>query len=291
MSGQNGCERVLEQLDWYLDKQPTGHSDQNLSEHLRSCSACAKELEVRKKMRERLKTAVESVATPPYLETRIRTRIQASQHSHSWAWQWVAVAAACAVCVGVVVAYQLGHLRLTAGSQESYISSVSTRVVTLMRVGLGDHIHCSVFRKFPKDPPKVEDLAAKLGPQYRGLIPIVRSKIPGDYRLMLAHQCSYHRRKFVHLSLKNGSQLISLVITRKGEGETFEAGDLLPALAQSGISFYNSGVQRFQIAAFESRDYVVYFISDLPQQKNTEMMLAVAPQVKDFLSRLETSGS
>jgi hypothetical protein len=27
-----------------------------------------------------------------------------------------------------------------------------------MRVGLGDHVHCSVFRKFPKDAPKVADL-------------------------------------------------------------------------------------------------------------------------------------
>ena len=31
------------------------------------------------------------------------------------------------------------------------------------------------------------------------------------------------------------------------------------------------------------RDYLVYFISDLPKQQNTQLMLALGPRVKDFL--------
>jgi hypothetical protein len=197
------------------------------------------------------------------------------------------VAAALAVCLGAGIAYQLGHLRITTRSQESYIASVSYRVATLMRVGLGDHIHCSVFRKFPKNPPKIEELTENIGPQYSGLIPIIRSHVPDDYRLMLAHQCRYHGRKFVHLSLMNDSHLLSMVIARKSEGESFDTEGLLPALTQSGIPFYQTGVQRFQITAFESRDFLVYFISDLSKQQNTEMMLSMAPAIRDFLKKLE----
>jgi hypothetical protein len=62
---------------------------------------------------------------------------------------------------------------------------------------------------------------------------------------------------------------------------------MLPALTESGIPMYQAGVQRFQISAFETRDRLVYFISDLSKEKNTEMMLALAPQVKAFLRKQE----
>ena len=146
-------------------------------------------------MNERLKNAVRSVEAPAYLETRIRANLHAVQTAPQrafWARPLAAVAAAAVICVTGGIAYELGHLRLTADSQESYIAKVTTQVGTLMRVGLGDHVHCAVFREFPKNPPKVEELEAKLGPEYAGLIPIVRSKTSGGYRLMMGHECQYH---------------------------------------------------------------------------------------------------
>jgi hypothetical protein len=233
----------------------------------------------------RLQEAVGSRPVPPFLEAQIRNRLRVRKAG--WLPRLVPVGTVAAVCVGLLIAYQLGHLRLTVGSQESYIASVSTQIATLMRVGLGDHIHCSVFRKYPKDPPTTEEFIQKMNPQYAGLIPIVRSEVPEEYRMMLAHECRYHGRRFVHLSLKNDSNMLSLVITRKGTGESFQTEDMLPGLVQSGIPMYQTGVQRFQMTAFETRDYLVYFISDLPKQQNTELMVALAPQVKEFLARLE----
>jgi hypothetical protein len=237
-------------------------------------------------LRARLKKAVFADATPPFLDARIRNIIRTVERKPSWAQRLMPLAAAVVICVATTIAYQLGHLRLTSASQESYIASVTNRVATLMRVGLADHIHCSVFRKFPKDAPKLEDLAAKLGPQYKTLVPVVRQHLPGDFRLMIAHECGYHGRKFTHLSLKSDSQLVSLVIARKKDGESFETEGLLPALTQSGIPFYRSGVQRFEIASFESANHIVYVVSDMGRQENMKFMLAVAPQVKDVLSKL-----
>lgn len=237
---------------------------------------------------ERLRHAVRSVEVPPFLEARIRNHIRTQKPSRWWVPRLLPVAVAAAVVVGLSIAYQLGHLRLTVRSQESYISSVSSQVATLMRVGLGDHIHCSVFRKYPTNPPTTEQFLAKINPQYSGLIPIVRSEVPDTYRMMLAHECKYHGRKFIHLSLMNDSNLLSLVITRKGEGESFKTEDMLPAFVQSGIPMYQSGTQRFQITAFETNQYLVYFISDLGKKQNTDLMLALAPRVKEFLARQET---
>jgi hypothetical protein len=231
----------------------------------------------------RLKSAMESVPVPPFLESRIRRNLRTVNAGRGWLPRLVPAGAAVAVLAAFGIAYQLGHLRLTVRSQESYIGSVSTHIATLMRVGLGDHIHCTVFRKYPKNAPSTEQFIEKMNPEYAGLIPIVRSQVPDTYRMMLAHQCSYHRRKFVHLSLMSDSNMLSLVITRKGDGESFRTEDMLPALVHSGIPMYQSSVQRFQMTAFETRDYLVYFISDLPKQQNTQLMLALGPQVKDFL--------
>ncbi len=232
---------------------------------------------------ERLKRAVHRVEVPPFLEARIRNHIRAVKPSRRWLPRLVTVTIAAATVFGLVMAYQLGHLRLTVRSQESYIGTVSTQIATLMRVGLGDFIHCSVFRKYPKNPPTTEEFIEKMTPHYAGLIPIVRSQVPDSYRMMLAHQCSYHRRKFVHLSLMSDTNMLSLVITRKADGESFSTEDMLPALVQAGIPMYQSSVQRFQMTAFETRDYLVYFISDLTKQQNTQLMLALGPKVKDFL--------
>ena len=245
--------------------------------------------QLQSKVNDRVKGAVGNVPVPPFLEARIRHSLRTEKPGRRWLPRLIPAAAALAAFAGFAVAYQLGHLRLTVNSQESYIGTVSTHIATLMRVGLGDHIHCSIFRKYPKNPPTTGQFIEKMNPQYAGLIPIVRSQVPDSYRLMLAHECSYHRRKFVHLSLMsksnvmNDSNMLSLVITRKGDGESFSKEDMLPELVHSGIPMYQSSVQRFQMTAFETRDYLVYFISDLPKQKNTELMLALGPKVKDFL--------
>jgi hypothetical protein len=239
------------------------------------------------RLREQLQRAVRSEQVPPYLEARIKAHINTTGRNAAWRQQFAAIAAALLIVAGGGVAYQLGHLRLTAASQASYIATVSNKVASIMRVGLGDHIHCAFFRKFPKNPPTMDQFVTKLGPNYAGLIPIVRKEVPQQYRLEIAHQCTWGGRKFVHLVLRNDDQLISLVLAHKQAGESFETEGLLPALAQADMPVYQSGVQNFQIATFESRDHLVYLISDLPKDQNMKQMLAMAPALKQYLAKLE----
>ena len=85
----------------------------------------------------------------------------------------------------------------------------------------------------------------------------------------------------------NGSNLLSLVMVRKEAGESFNVDKVLPSLSQAGLPMYQSGVQRFAITAFESRDHAVYFISDLPAGRNTELMMAMAPGLREYLAQRE----
>jgi len=287
-TGRQDCKMFMSQLDLYIDGRLPPDALLECETHLRECPACALELESRKKMRAQLKPAVQSVPTPPYLEAKVRASLREPQPARRW---WAPAAAAAAVTVlsvGAITGYHFGHFRLTPGSQESYIASVSGDIGTLMRVGLGDHVHCAVFRKYPQNPPSPEEMASAIGPDFAGVIPLVREHAPGDLRLVLAHRCTYHDRHFVHLILKNDSRLLSVIFTRKSEGPPVTAGDLAPAWTEGGLPTYQSSVQRFQIASFQSRDYLVYIISDTPAQQNLATMQAMAPSLSAYLRKLES---
>lgn len=240
------------------------------------------------KLRQQLQRAVRGAEVPPYLESRIRAHIRSSESPRplQFRYGWMAAAAALALTVFGGIAYQLGHLRLTASSQESYIASVSHHVASIMRVGLRDHLHCAYFRKYPNNPPRLENIEQKLSKPYRGMIPIVRKHVPADFQVMMTHQCSFHDRDFVHLVLKRGSQLLSVVLAVKQDGESFHTEQLIPALTNAGIPFYQAGAQRFQIAAFESDRHLIYIVSDLSPAENLRTMTAMGPELKDYLNKL-----
>jgi len=285
--GNQNCQHVLGLLDSYLDDELSNHIASQVAAHLKQCEVCSRELETRRAIRERLRGAVRSIPVSPNLHVAIQDSIQSARGpSRSFAYRKaLPIAAALLICLSAAVAYRLGYLRVTKRSQEAYLASISGPVADIMRVGLGDHVHCAVYRAFSKQHPTFEEMARDLG-QYKDLVPVVARLIPHDYRIETAHQCRYHSRRFVHLTMRKGSALVSLVISRRGDGESFERDQLVPALTESGICIYQGSAQRFEISGFETPDYVVYVVSNLSREDNRDMMLALAPSVTSFLRSL-----
>ncbi len=285
------CQTALRLLDSHITSAPLSPGAEQILKHFEECPDCARELAIRNRISARLKQAVDNEPEAPYLEAKIRRRIERYENERRSRWTWsrrlLPVCAGVVVCLGLWISYQLGHLRMTTASQESYIASISGRISRVARAGLGDHVHCTVFRKLPNEAPSTEAMLGELGPDYGGLLPVVRKQVSDEYRVVMAHRCTYHARKFVHITLVSSSKLLSLVITRKGAGESFRSGELAPALAQSGIPIYETGVQRFSIAGFESREHLVYVVSDLNERQNLEMMAGLAGPVHEFLKKLE----
>jgi len=197
----------------------------------------------------------------------------------------MSIAATLAVCFGSWVAYQLGAIRLTTATQESYVAALSGQVATVIRIGLGDHLHCAVIRQRTSRSQNIVD---KLPAEFKELIPIVRRHVSTELPLVLAHECRYHDRKFIHLTFRNGRNLLSLVIAKKQDGESLNSAHLLPARSQAGIPMYTAGARAFQIAAFESCGFLVYTVSDLPQANNLSVLAALAPSLQNFLNQMGT---
>jgi hypothetical protein len=120
-----------------------------------------------------------------------------------------------------------------------------------------------------------------MGPKYKDLVPIVSAAAPTDYQILMGHQCDYGGRRYVHLALSNGKNLMSLVIARKEHGESL-AG-LAPALRASGVSVYQAAAQQYQVAGFETADYLAFLVSDLNARDNLQLATNLAPSVHAFL--------
>ena len=290
---ESDCANTVRLLDSFLVNEVTPDEFSSVSKHLEACPSCLQEFDVRRRVRARVRSAVKEQPVDPYLKTRVLANVRAEERGDQRRTCWFtwqrgisAIAATLVMCIGVFAAYELGHLRWTTASQDSFIASISKRVAGIMSVGLREHVHCSVFRKYPKNPRPLETVRRHLPEAYQPVIPMLAAHVPKDFHVAIAHECGYADRDVVHIGLKGGSKLMSLIITRKRAGDRFKADEATSVLAAAGTPVYSAGVQRFQITALESRDYLVYLVSDLSKDENARIMLAVAPQMRRFLDTL-----
>jgi anti-sigma factor (TIGR02949 family) len=285
------CGRVIEQLDPYMDHELPAGVDSAVAAHLDACEACRNELATRMSLRDRVRSAVRDDRSNDELRARVAATIEATpapMPGRVRVLPKLSVGVAAALVIGGIIAYQLGHLRWTTASQERYIAAISQRVGAIMRVGLGDHVHCAVFRKYPTAPPPPAQIAADMGPEFVDLVDIVREHLTPGQRVVMAHRCSYHQRRFVHIAMVDGKHLSSLVIAMRQPGENFNSSTLLPALSDPALPVYHAGVQRFQIIGFQTSAYLVYLISDLPRAMNEQMFAKLSHPVRDFLLKRES---
>jgi anti-sigma factor (TIGR02949 family) len=288
--GQGACEKTRKYLDAYISNELLVETTHEVLRHIENCPDCAAEVDARTRLRTRLKSAVNAQSVPPELQVRIREQVH-SRRSGGWlmaGWpRWsAAMAAGLMICAGVWwnrTALEPMPPLSDRPAQNAYISKVSASLSAVLRVGLGDHIHCSIFRKYPQNPPPVEKMEAELGPSYQGLLPVVREAVPEGYRVVMAHQCGYAGRHYIHLTLEKNGDRLSLVIARKQDGESL-AG-LSPTADHSGIPIYQSATDRYQVAGFEAGGFLAYVVSDLKAKANLQIAASMAPAVREFLMK------
>jgi hypothetical protein len=287
--GESACDRTRKYLDSYITNELLVETNHEVLRHLERCPACSAEAETRQQLRARLKSAVRTQPLPPELPALIRERIRAEESRKSSAWAWMrwpmTVAASVALCTLLYVEYRPEHLPAISDrpAQNAYIQKISTTLATVLKVGLGDHLHCAIFRKKSASVPTVAEMEKELGPEYKGLLPAMRAAAPEGYKVILAHHCSYLTRNFVHLTLEKDGRLMSLVIARKQEGESFT--NLSPA-NEHGTPIFQSNAGSYQVAAFDAGNFFAYVISDMQSKSNLQVAGTAASAVREVLIRI-----
>lgn len=289
MKTEMTCEIALEQMDRFMDGALSETETDLFAAHAGDCEKCQAELDLRERTRAGLRRAVRQ----PIDTTRLEQRIHAAVHveaSRRFRWQphTIALAATLLIAIGAGAAYQLNGLWRTAVDQDSYIAKLSDGVSTIMRVGLKAHIHCVTFRKWPKQTPKLDELVTAMEPKFRPVAQIVNANMPKTYEIVKAHHCAYQQRNYVHITMKDGDgKYFSLVLARKQAGETFASSSLRRVFDKPNFAVYGEDVERFQIAGFETREFLAYVIGDTTTENNSQLAGMIAAPLREFLDSLE----
>jgi len=154
----------------------------------------------------------------------------------------------------------------------------------ILQVGMTDHIRCAVtFYSGDIPPASMEKMKMGVGEEFEELIPIVEQGIDRA-SLVVAHRCSFEGREYVHLVLKGeGDTLISIAITERLDGERLQ--DRADAdTVVDGRSIFRTEIDGFEIAGFESGDYLVFVASNLSVTENLQAIGEIVGGVNRVLS-------
>ncbi len=283
MSGSGECRTVRERLDAFMDRELEPQAAHGVERHVAECAECAGELQAMQDVQNRVRLAIQTEVAPEHLRRRVTLSIREQKERSAGFQFWTPLAAAATIAIAFLVSWST--LRTWNGQDarrvatDQFLDGLKTRLVSVVRVAMNDHIHCAVFRAYPKNPPPREQMISDMGPKFKDLIPVVRDNIPQRYRLEQAHRCTVRGRHYMHMIFRNQSALISLIATAREPGET------LASMQQAQGRFMRTAtVDQYQVAAFEAGSFFAYVVSDLPKSDNLEIASRLAPTMSGYLA-------
>jgi anti-sigma factor (TIGR02949 family) len=271
------CERTRQHLDAYLSNELLVETTTEVLQHLASCEGCSRELAARTRVREALRRAALGVSPPEELRSSIARRIRTLQPGFREGFLGLRPV----VVVAVVVVIMLGIL-----AAQQWIRIVRGRrvVASVLALGVSDHVQCALKgHNYPNIPNPPERLREKLGPQYSGLLEVVQQNLPG-FEILEAHICSLpgNPRKYVHFITRGRGTILSVILTRSG-GERLPDGIGFRSSRSGGINLYQAHLEGMNAAAFESKEYWGFVVSDLSQNATLQIARELAPPLKAAL--------
>jgi hypothetical protein len=142
------------------------------------------------------------------------------------------------------------------------------RTGELFDIGVNDHVQCAVAGTYPG---RTQGLGEQFAPMLQPVLDAASGAV-----LVSAHRCTVADRAYVHIILRRGNDLISVILTPRGAQEDFPR---LPAALHSGSR------NGYSVAAFESGGYLAYIISTLPAGQNREFALRLKPIIDRFAAQ------
>jgi len=275
------CERIRRQLDAYLSNELLVETTSDVLRHLESCESCTRELEARAKVRDALRKAAATQIPPEELRLAIERRLREVHSGHfggSRRLTWAVALAALAVVVLAGLATQQ-WIRVLKGRR---------LVAGILALGVSDHLQCAIKgHNYPEiaNPPEI--LRQKLGPQYAGLLEVVRQNLPG-FEILEAHVCSVpgSPRKYVHFITRGHGTILSVILTRS-EGAQLPAGMMLRSGTSGNVDLYEAHLEGMNAAGFESKGYFGFVVSDLNRDTTMQIAHELAPPLN---AALEAAG-
>jgi len=286
------CKRIRSYLDSYLNNELLVETNHEVLKHLETCEACTRSLEDRARLKDQLKRAVMQEYAPVALRERISGSLRSGRRFKLSTFTLALAAAAALLVIALTVPFAFKSNSIK--EPLSLHAEVRSGDVTgqLLKIGFDDHVYCAIDHGMANRQFTVEQMSERLGPEYAGLVEVLKQRMPQDYRVVVGHRCHYQGREFIHLIMRNQSDVVSLVITRKN-GEAFPPGGAAAVASAAaidkarGVPIYERAWQNLEVTGIETRDYLAFVVSNSTQDDNLQIASSLAPSVRDFLSKLE----
>ena len=129
------CAEVTAQLSSYLDDELALAAREQITEHLQHCAACRTSYQTLEALSARVRSALEAVAMPPDLKTRIVAGVlYESRHARHFASRWVAVLSVLTLAI-VFVGYS--PLGIVAWSAVRVVGAITWHGIPIIPALLG----------------------------------------------------------------------------------------------------------------------------------------------------------
>jgi hypothetical protein len=281
-------------FDSYLDNELLVETNHELLRHIESCPECAQLLEERARIKKAVRGAVLKEQPPAELLASIQKTIRETDRGgrlYTGLSRWsLAIAALLVLAVAGLYTWQTVR---TSTIRISVLESISAEARELMKIGLADHVHCTLELGKWKEFISFEHMKeatgrAALGPQFIGLVPITTQKLGPNFQFIQGHRCTINGRDYVHLIAtgQNGA-ILSLVITERKKDEAFTSAGARASSNTSGLPIYRDSQEQLEIAGFETGRFLVFVVSNLDRSINLSVASNLAPSVYQFLRRIE----
>lgn len=263
------CTEILHCKDRFVSGELSPDERHTVTEHLRTCEACAAEFEQVEKLRARLKTAVAAQGLPIGLETRIRARLgEPDRKTLQLPLPKIAFAA-------------LAVVLLTVTTWSLAVRPMHAQIAAMLGIGAGDHIHCTLERQ---NPP-LGTLFRDTEKSFPGVLAALRENMPKEFRLIESHFCHHNGREFGHFVYEKEGHKVSVIAALKSGQEHFPRTAILARLRAHGVPVYHDAItaRSLQASGFETARHFVFVVSDLRENENLAIMAALGPVLTEVV--------
>jgi anti-sigma factor (TIGR02949 family) len=288
------CRKVRTYLDSYLNNELLVETNHEVLKHLQSCEECARLLDDSARLKLQLKRAVTSEQAPSELRARIRNDIRRTRrpsfriNALNTPWMLAAAAAVLLGAIALGVFYRPARTNSSSPRPLSLTADVSAGDKTgqILKVGFEDHVFCAIDHDMADKQFTPEQMSERLGPEYQGLVAAVQTKLPEEYTIVVGHRCRYQKREFIHLILRRQTEIVSLIVTKKND-EAFPASGAGAVLRSAGDPIYEAAWNNLQVAGMETRDHLIFVVSNNSRTQNEQIASTLAPVIGDFVRKIE----
>ena len=162
------------------------------------------------RIKSQLKRAVMQDHAPVALRGRISSDLRRRRGFKFSSFSFV-LAAAAAMLVIMLATFFTFSSRTKPLSLQAQVATNDSEG-QLLKIGFEDHVFCAIDHQLANRQFTAEQMSEKLGPEYAGLVDVVRAKMPQPFTVIVGHRCHYQKREFVHLIMRNQSEVVSLII-------------------------------------------------------------------------------